>query len=197
MLECFDITDWVLGFPPLKEEDRMAVLERKKQNLQMIGEVLNRGGDYQITDDTDLEFEIVGKIGRLDQGAMGQGYQDIGGSGWDPRDWQKQDSSFAFSKSVGIGDIVGEFREDIGVILGMGNTELIAPAWEGVIENFMDYIGTTIPRWVREGLSIAGRTVNDAEITETGITRLRSLYDPTDAFQRLEADLLPQFRTAI
>ncbi len=196
-LNCYGITDWVLSFPPLKEEDRMAVLERKKQNLQMMGEILNRGGDYRIIDDTDWQFEMIGKIGKLDQGAMGQGYKDIGGSGWDPRDWQKQDSSFAFSKSVGVSDIVSEFGDDLAVISGLGNYELLIPAWEGMIDRFRDYVIDVMPRWIREGLTIAGRTSIDAEITQDGLSRLRSLYDPTDAFARLREKLYPDFLTAL
>ena len=197
MLNCYGITDWVLSFPPLKEEDRMAVLERKKGNLQMIGELLNRGADYRILDDTDLEFEIVGKMGQLNQGAMGTGYQDIGGSGWDPRDWQKQDSSFAFSKSVGVSDIVSEFGDDLAVISGLGNFELLLPAWDGMVDRFKDYVIDVMPRWIREGLTIAGRTSIDAEITEDGLSRLRSLYDPTGAFDRLNDDLYKDFLSAL
>lgn len=197
ILNAYGITDWCIAFPPLKEEDRMATLERRKANLQMIGEILNRGADYRIIDDTDLQFEIVGKMGMLTQGAMGTGFKEMGGSGWDPRDWQRQDASFAFSKQKGevmgkdtLSDLVRRFMDDMRVVMRLGDDLSVREAWSRFRDGFIEYMHGMVPVWLRDGLDMSGHTPATAELTEQGIDQVSSLHNPDGYVADLEQDFL-------
>lgn len=54
------ITDYRLKFPPPVEKDRMAVIERRARNLQLIQQVMSMGAKTEMTNSEDFEFNLKG-----------------------------------------------------------------------------------------------------------------------------------------
>jgi hypothetical protein len=62
LLEALEITDYRLRFPPPVEEDRMAVLERRRINLELIERAMKMGARIEIVNDEDFEFKLTSPI---------------------------------------------------------------------------------------------------------------------------------------
>jgi len=87
------IKGYKMEFPPPKEMDRMAVIQRKAENLKPIATIMDRGGEIEIVDDKDLTYRMTGKIGAMQTGVGGHGYEEVKGSGWTTQDFQHKDAS--------------------------------------------------------------------------------------------------------
>jgi hypothetical protein len=195
-LDCLGVTDFSYRFPPPKEEDRMAILQRKKENLQMIGEVLNRGGDYLIKNEEDLEFEVIGKMGPLESG---MGFKEMGGSGWDPSDWQHQDASFAFSldtiKKFSVqefADALKEFIHDIAFFVQIGDTSAYDMAWSQFRDRFLEYLRTMNSRTIRTVLE-----GDEFEIDPVVLDAITRNPDVITALDELKTDIRMKIEQSI
>lgn len=196
-LDVIGVTDFKMKWPPNKEEDRMAVIERRKQNIQMIGEILDRGGDYRILNKDDFEFEILGKMG---QKPRELGAQQLGGSGWSPKDWQHKDSTFAFSmkfkKAEGdplVEDIIVDMHKAIYQVLSdlMERSGMLYSNPYAYREMLFEYLSSIRDRLVDAGYTIYARGIRigadslDIPIDEAWITtdQVSDLITASDYFR--------------
>ena len=184
--QALGITDWMLEYPPLKEEDRMAVQMRRKENLQMIGQVLDRGADYIVVDPNDWEFKVVGKMKAFpknDGGMPGGGFKEMGGGlqGWNMRDWMQQDSTFAFSlkKNDMIREYVAELLDNLRLASAFP-PEVRTGAVHRLVSEFLDkftgYLREHLSRFVRIGLDMVEHDYATAEIDPDKIRELMESY---------------------
>ena len=185
--EALGITDWELEYPPLKEEDRMAIQMRRKENLQMLGLVLDRGADYVITNPEDWEFKIVGKLAPLpkaESGMPGQGFKEMGGglAGWNMRDWMQEDSSFAFSlkKDDFVKKLVLELVEQLKLASGFSESvrlEAMMDLFWKMWDQFRGYLRYNLGRYIRVGLNMTGHDYDSAHIDESLLQDVMDAYD--------------------
>ena len=78
------ISDWTLQFPPPKEEDRVAVLERRAKNLDLLTKVasmLEEGSDITIEDREEFGFSWTGDIDLAKVKPTAGGGEDAFGGG--------------------------------------------------------------------------------------------------------------------
>lgn len=184
-----NITDYILRYPPEKEEDRMAVVQRRQANLKMIGEVVQRGADYIIMNEEDFSFKINGHMGKLDQG--GEGFKEMGGlQGFSPRDWMQSDSSFAFSmtKENFIERIISELLQVLRLQDSLDMDATMNAVYH-YLGQFEDYLRINLSRFLRTGLDMAG---SDGNIDENQIRILQEAYKPPypdDMFDKIRVML--------
>jgi len=62
IMEALEITDYRLRFPPPVEEDRMANLERRRINLELIERAMKMGARIEIINEEDFEFKLTSPI---------------------------------------------------------------------------------------------------------------------------------------
>ncbi len=82
LLEALGITDFKLRFPPPKPEDRMATLERRRLNLELMEKCMTMGARVETINDEDFEFKLVSPITTPDIMMEMQGQSPVPG---DPR----------------------------------------------------------------------------------------------------------------
>jgi hypothetical protein len=62
LLKNLEITDFELRFPPPIEEDRMAQLERRRLNLELMARAMEMGSTVEVINDEDFEFKLTSPI---------------------------------------------------------------------------------------------------------------------------------------
>ncbi len=76
------MTDYHFEFPTPIEKDKVAIQQRKSNNLDMIGRVLVMNGEIEIIDDEEFDFRIVGELSKPDPQGFGfdegQGGKELG-----------------------------------------------------------------------------------------------------------------------
>lgn len=183
-MKSLGITDWVLKYPPLKEEDRMAVISRKEGNLKMLQTVLQMGADYRIKNEEDLEFEIVGKLRApmmTGQTSGMNGQQESPGLQWDLSDWMTQDQTFRFSlnKSDVVGEIVAELVTSLRIVSSYPpetRSGAIRQVIYNTLDRFNDHLRQSLARYIRTGISFAGQDYETAEIDPDRLQELLDAY---------------------
>jgi len=188
------ITDWLPEFPPPKEMDKMAVIQRKTGNLKMIGEVMDRGGDIEVVDEEDLTFRLIGKIGKLQNGMGGSSEYQLNTSDWNMRDFQHKDASFAFSFTKSFKKLspelelyLNDFVRDVAEIIKISDEEIFGEFYDLAFNTLSDdlrkYLLTHYAGVLREGVLETGisdyetdwealRDVLQVEYINTSLDRL-------------------------